>query len=448
LTVFVLADCIVKGDCFLLAIHAETAAICAERVWLMPSFDKRRTCFEGVRIDNDLISAMTAWTLATADAMLGDRLNLTTRLAIRDKIRHTVVDPFLENTRGQRPPEWWFRDQYNWNVVVHAGIVGAALLLADDYTVEERAELIAACETALPFYLSGWPSDGYCVESIGYWRYGFGHFALLAEAVLAATGGKLSLYPSESARVVAQLPKRLEMIRSTHFYPPFADGRFVEPPGLWLEHILAVRYGLQDVRNCPVPVPEGEFTLGFFSTFLHAWGVILGFNPDLAPAWTGSGQKWPSGGLYDWFNESCIYVGRQNEREDTLSVAFKGGANGVRHGHNDLGSFLVAVGKIPLIVDPGLTVYSAKTFGPNRFQHQILGSYGHPVPLVAGTWQGTLSFLTITVFNDPPAKLYLFQRLSSHGRKFLYKVHCNIQRDLFYKSRFRQQSFSFVSQAA
>jgi hypothetical protein len=69
-------------------------------------------------------------------------------------------------------------------------------------------------------------------------------------------------------------------------------------------------------------------------------------------------------------------------------VALKGGNNGVNHCHHDLGVFIVTVDDVPVIVDPGVTDYGPGTFGPDRFKHQIVGSYGHPVPLVAGQWQG------------------------------------------------------------
>ncbi|SDT88699.1 Heparinase II/III-like protein [Verrucomicrobium sp. GAS474] len=390
-TLFVLAEAVENGGRFLAAANREIAAICAERIWVMPPHDWNKLNFEGLRIDNDLISAMTAWTLATADAMLGDGLEAPVREALRGRIRQTVTGPFLAAIRGLREHEWWARDAYNWNSVVHAGIVGAALLLADDYSPAERAEMIAAAEEAMPSYLAGFPADGYSVEGIGYWRYGFGHFALLAEAVLAATGGKVSLYRPRSqpeaayahARLVARFPERFEMTRGTHFYPPFADARFPEPPAAWLHHLLEWRYGYGQPPS-PIPLPEGDFAQGFFSSFLHAWGVVLGFDPGLVAG--KAEQARGSDGLRDWFEASAILVARGAR----ASVAFKGGKNGVAHGHNDLGSFLFVVGETPLLVDPGLIHYNnPDTFGPNRFRNQILGSYGHPVPLVAGQWQGS-----------------------------------------------------------
>lgn len=410
-TLFTLAEALENRGRFLPALNREIAAICAERIWVMPPHDWNKLNFEGLRIDNDLISAMTAWTLATSDAMMGEGLEPEVRQALRGRIRQTVTGPFLAAIRGLREEEWWARNPYNWNTVLHAGIVGAALLL-DDYSSEERAEMIASVERAMPAYLAGFLADGYSTEGMGYWRYGFGHFALLAEAILAATGGCVSLYPSEHARFVARFAERFEMVRSTHFYPPFADARFPEPPAPWLAHVLACRYGFGGGEKASrVPIPEGDFAQGFFSSFLHAWGIVLGFDPGLAAPWTGSGAELPAHSLRDWFGENHILVSRLAEKECGLAVAVKGGRNGVSHGHNDLGTFVVTAGEVPLLVDPGCTDYGAGTFGPNRFENQTMGSYGHPVPLVAGQWQGTgdafYSTVTETEFTDAADTLRL-----------------------------------------
>jgi hypothetical protein len=56
-----------------------------------------------------------------------------------------------------------------------------------------------------------------------------------------------------------------------------------------------------------------------------------------------------------------------------------------------------------------------------------------------------LSFLTLAVFKDRPAKVYLFGKTTRLERKFLYSIHCRIQRDLFYQSRPRQRLLNLVA---
>ena len=76
------------------------------------------------------------------------------------------------------------------------------------------------------------------------------------------------------------------------------------------------------------------------------------------------------------------------DAHDCLSVAIKAGHNGLSHGHDDLGSFVAAIGKSVLLADPGSEVYTARTFGKDRYQSNVLNSFGHNVPIVDDVLQG------------------------------------------------------------
>jgi hypothetical protein len=72
-----------------------------------------------------------------------------------------------------------------------------------------------------------------------------------------------------------------------------------------------------------------------------------------------------------------------------LAVALKGGHNSEHHNHNDVGSFIVVLGDKALLLDPGGEVYTARTFSGRRYESNVLNSFGHPVPIVAGKLQRT-----------------------------------------------------------
>ena len=59
------------------------------------------------------------------------------------------------------------------------------------------------------------------------------------------------------------------------------------------------------------------------------------------------------------------------------------------HNHNDVGAFIVVVGKTPVLLDLGSEVYTSRTFSPKRYESKVLNSYGHPMPLVSGKLQST-----------------------------------------------------------
>ena len=51
-----------------------------------------------------------------------------------------------------------------------------------------------------------------------------------------------------------------------------------------------------------------------------------------------------------------------------MGVAIKGGNNNEHHNHNDVGSFVVAIGSAAPLLDPGAEIYTARTFSPSRSQ--------------------------------------------------------------------------------
>lgn len=385
---FVLCEGVENRGRFIPAIEKELAAICSENSWIIAAHAK----FTGT---NDLGSAMTAWTVATAVSMLGDRLSPATRTMVKEAVNQRVVQPFLQQMRDKNATiDFWRNSPFNWNAVVHAGITGSALALTD--SVQERAEIVAAAEKETQFYIQGFPADGYSTEGMGYWKYGFGHYIMLAEAVLAATHGKLNLYDKENTRTVAQFPRRFEV--APEVYPAYSDSLFKDEPSRWLYYILDQRYNLGD------QAPRTLALDGTFSTFLYAYSINLAFDPakNAPSAKNGAIAQGPR--IRDWFGTSQIYVGRLPANESGLALSFKGGNNGTSHGHNDLGSYVVVSGKTPVLVDPGSTVYSAATFGPNRYDIQVINSYGHSVPRVAGQLQGQgeqfLATVADTKFSD------------------------------------------------
>ncbi len=89
------------------------------------------------------------------------------------------------------------------------------------------------------------------------------------------------------------------------------------------------------------------------------------------------------------FRRGHFYLPAETGQRSCLGRAIKGGHNAENHNHNDVGSFVVALGKSTPLLDPGSEVYTARTFGPKRYESNVLNSFGHPVPRVASTLQVT-----------------------------------------------------------
>jgi hypothetical protein len=130
--------------------------------------------------------------------------------------------------------------------------------------------------------------------------------------------------------------------------------------------------------------------------------------------------------LRDWFDESGILICRPaSASKNALGVALKGGHNAEQHNHNDVGSFVVALGKTSPLLDPGNEVYTKRTFSGKRYESNVLNSFGHPVPRVAGQLQvpGRKAAAKVlkTEFTDT-ADTYVIDITSAYDVKELKKL--------------------------
>jgi len=82
---------------------------------------------------------------------------------------------------------------------------------------------------------------------------------------------------------------------------------------------------------------------------------------------------------------------------DGFAVAMKGGHNAEQHNHNDVGTYVLLYrGKLPAL-DLGGEVYTRRTFSKDRYVSDVLNSWGHNVPVVAGQLQKTGAQYAATV---------------------------------------------------
>ncbi len=391
LTPLVLAECVENKGRFLPAIEALIHAVSAERTWVLPATDEKLKNFNGEIIEVDLWSSKLGWNLALADYLVGERLSPAARQELRANVKRRVLDPYHTMIRGQSPPVFihgqrapsrtmfWLKASHNWNAVCLAGVTGAAL--TQIASREERAEFVAAAEKYSRNFLAGFTSDGYCSEGLGYWNYGFGHYVMLSETVRHATRGALDLLAVPEARMPATYPARIQIINN--IAPAFADcGVFARPTPVVM-YLLNRRLGLGLTRYGP------ETTKSIFPNLFET--MIYGVEGAAVPpaAVTKTKATPASGpGLRDWFDQAGVLVGRPRPGSSArLGVALKGGHNAEHHNHNDLGSYVVVSGGRPVLLDPGSETYTARTFSSRRYESKLLNSYGHPVPLVAGTFQ-------------------------------------------------------------
>jgi hypothetical protein len=89
----------------------------------------------------------------------------------------------------------------------------------------------------------------------------------------------------------------------------------------------------------------------------------------------------------DEFTAGGLLISRAydpDKKRIVWAAAMKAGHNDEAHNHNDLGTFVIATRQGTPVADVGQEVYTARTFGPKRYDSRVLGSYGHSVPLIDG----------------------------------------------------------------
>lgn len=371
--IFTLAECVENRGRFLQPLEDTIAQLCAEPTWVLPAHDGALKNFHGRTIDIDLGSSTLARDLATADYLLGDRLSPVTRKLIHDNLQRRIFAPWHAVIEGRRPEFGWMHSLNNWTAVCINGVTGAALATLD--SPAERAWYIAVAEKKIPDYFAGgFTPDGYCVEGVGYWNYGFGNFIMLAEAIRQATGGRIDLMSEPYAAQPALFSFRSEIFDGLH--TTIADCRPGDnPAGAWM-YYLSRRLGLDAAPWQTAKLGDGLYAV-----------TAMAFLPaDLPPLHITSGMEGFS--RRTWFPDGGVLICRPGpDAGAPFAAAIKGGNNGVSHGHDDVGSFSVVLGQSMLICDPGGEVYTARTFSAHRYDSQVLNSFGHAVPIVAGQLQ-------------------------------------------------------------
>lgn len=355
---------------FLPALGETIETLAADPTWVLSAHDGNLANLLGRRITIDLASSNYGWQMAEILASFGEALPGEAYAKGVAAVRARILDPYLRMARTGEYDNWWALSDANWNPVCHAGVVGAALALpgVDD---ADRALVAGSARVLVRRFLKGFCDDGWTVEGPGYWGYGFGHFARLAETVRHATRGREDwlLWPEARKPAMATPMTRL----CGDLWPPVADCAVDVRADGRLTDWLGARLGF------PAEPPTVTNRIDFPDAWL--------FDPATLPAAARArlaAQRPADLPPRTWLPDAQILIGRA---PDGMAYCAMGGDNGVPHNHNDCGTFLVARDGTPLLGDLGGEEYTARTFSSRRYDSQLLNSYGHPVPRPAGALQ-------------------------------------------------------------
>ena len=370
ITYYARAECLENKGRFIKPLEAALRSICAEKTWIYNFHDGKLDDYNGRKITVDLGSADLAQNRGECLYLLGQRLNPETRQLVLARLRQRIFEPYRKAVDGRGPRQWWITADMNWNSVCHAGVVAAALAVCPDRN--ERAFYVAAAEKYSRDFLRGFGGDGYCAEGMGYWNYGFGNYIQLCETVFQATQGGVDLYQLAGARAAALYPVHIGLINDV--YPAYADCSLGSKPSMQLMGFINRRYGL-GLKNFVV----ADFTTaggGLLNSLMYSCP-----NSATARPLTAGDDAYE---IRSYFEHGVLNCRPAPGSACRMAVSLKGGHNAEPHNHNDKGTFVVVVGKESPILDPGGEVY---TFSKDRYKSNLLNSFGHPVPVVAGQLQ-------------------------------------------------------------
>lgn len=375
--------------------------LCEQSTWSLPAHDdahaRRGFALPDVTAPYlDLGAGEIVAQLAVADRILGVRWD-DSWPGLRERIRHEaevrVFTPF-----ETRDDLWWlgyWREVNNWNPWILGNVVLAAVLLLDDG--ERVARLLARALDSLDRYVAELPADGAIDEGVAYWWNGAGRMLELLDTVAAVTDGRLDARDIPVVAEVLRFPMRMHL--GGEWYVNVADGwarsRGHEPwqlPFRWgslIGDARVVAWAQASRRHGePVAGVAGGLPRLVRALVDGAWRDATPLDAPLpAAVWLESVQL-------------SVRRGEAGSAEG-LALAAKGGTNDENHNHKDLGSFLVAAGGRPLLVDIGKPTYTAQTFSAERYGIRAMQSGWHNAPAPLGLEQGAGPLFAARVLAAP-----------------------------------------------
>ncbi len=341
------------------------------------------------------------------DWLYGD-LDAATRKEIAVGLRRGGLD-------ASQMKLWWIRAHNNWGQVCHAGILAAALALAEENPAD-AARYVQRAVDCLPISMKALAPNGSYPEGPGYWSYGM-HFNVIAIALLeSALGSDFGLASKPGFREAGNYPDLVTGPSGLTFnYADGGSGRGTHPALWWFAKRFkspeVLRYRELDnfkayaARRDKRILGKGGHRLFPFVLF---WLETpeAGTSSRLPLVWDGQGPVPITIQRSSWNDDEALFVG------------LKGGSPSGPHGHMDGGSFVMDTKGVRWAVDLGAEgYYGIERRGMNlwsgaqdsdRWKIFRLSTWGHNVLMLDGCQQDVKgSAKVVRVRAEPPSEVAL-----------------------------------------
>lgn len=321
------------------------------------------------------LSQFLSWVYYFLSPQLGPELSSDLRAALQKRALDTFLTRDDFRWMGFVPVPG--KKLNNWNPWCNQNILLCFMLLEDDR--ETLAKAVEKSIRSVDLWLNSLPPDGACDEGTTYWYKSVGHLLDYMENLERITGGAVSLWDEPFLQRIGEYIVNADI--GDCWQVNFADGTPSRRPiSYWI-----YRYGkasgnklLTDFAvnawhrfgNDPTDVDWVLFYQGLEAIAACREMKALP-SPDVAPQ------------PFVYYPESEVCFARAGE--DFLAA--KGGNNGERHNHNDIGSCIYFHDNAPVLIDAGVGTYEKNTFGPRRYENWFVQSGWHNLPVINGCEQ-------------------------------------------------------------
>lgn len=332
----------------------------------------------------DLFAAETAEHLAMVITLLRAPL-LGFCPEIVDRVEYEI-DRRIKTPYESRYDFWWMGYNgvhvNNWNPWILSNLLAVFLLTEPNPRRTQQA--IEKMFKEVQYYYDSLPEDGGCDEGPDYWgRAGASLFEFLY-LLKCSTKGELDLFDDRKICLVADYMKKVHVTADIFINVADANNRG-KSSLLILLYGFAREIGQKELMNFSVAAYRNRTATEI--SFPNSQGTIrrLIYISEFLREMDAFDVTYPIHGVLEYLPNLELAV----LRNGGWILAAKGGFNDESHNHNDVGSFALYDGDMPILVDIGISTYTRLTFDQSTRYTEIPWTRGayHNIPMINGAEQ-------------------------------------------------------------